>query len=66
MKYEEYITKYENTDHVLIRMTDSFPYFKEKMVVKNGVSLVYRHFEEDLGNRNGISQDEINRLLGDG
>ncbi len=150
MKYEEYSEKYENTDHILIRMTDYSPYFKEKMVVKNGIRRIdddhcisyglfstyigfempddgiyaeisghprfeitwkyeypvfitnvgehsfevsfcgkdvrgeirpgevlaicpdklaeetFRQFERDFYKRKGISQDEINRLLGDG
>ena len=36
MTYDNYKSKYSRKDHVLIRMTDSFPFFKEKYIVENG------------------------------
>ena len=36
MTYEEYLKTYGKKDHILIRMTDSFPFFKEKYIVENG------------------------------
>ncbi len=36
MTYEEYQAKYGKQDHVLICLTDTPPYFKEKRIVKNG------------------------------
>ena len=38
MTFTEYNTKYGSIDHALIRMTDSFPFFKEKVFIKNGRS----------------------------
>ena len=37
MTYEEYETQYGTLDHILIQMTNSFPHFKEKIIVENGV-----------------------------
>ena len=36
MTYEEYWEKNKDKDHILIRMTDSFPFFKEKFIIENG------------------------------
>ena len=36
MTFEEYKTEYGNRNHILIRMTDTFPYFKEKYYYENG------------------------------
>ena len=40
MTNEEYHKKYDDVDHVLIRMTDSFPYFKEKVFHSNGRDII--------------------------
>lgn len=36
MTYKEYKENFGTENHILIRMTDSFPFFKEKLVVENG------------------------------
>lgn len=36
MTYEEYSAAFDNVDHLLIRMTDTFPYFKEKRIIRSG------------------------------
>ncbi len=44
MTYEEYEQKYNNKDHILIRMTDSFPFFKEKYIIENGEERIETNF----------------------
>ena len=36
MTHEEYRKKYGAEDHILIRISDSFPFFKEKLIIENG------------------------------
>ncbi len=36
MTFDEYKNEYGKKDHILIRMTDSFPFFKEKYYYENG------------------------------
>ena len=40
MTYNEYLEKYSKSDHILIKMTDSFPFFKEKYIIENGVERI--------------------------
>ena len=47
MTYEEYKAKYRNRDHVLIRMTDVFPFFIEKVFVIKGDGDRERERERD-------------------
>ena len=44
MQYKEYVENYGTMDHVLIRMVNSFPYFKEKKIVENGVERIATNY----------------------
>ena len=44
MTYEEYLKTYGKKDHILIRMTDSFPFFKEKYIVENGTERIATNY----------------------
>ena len=44
MTYEEYRQRYGKQDHVLICLTDTPPYFKEKRIVKNGTEWVETNY----------------------
>ena len=50
MTYDEYREKYGSRDHMLIRMSDSFPFFKEKLIVKNGEERVETNYHIADGN----------------
>ncbi len=61
MTYREYRMKYGEIEHVLIRMTDSFPYFKEKVIMKNGIARVennYHIVDMHFGHFNVIKFDQ--------
>ena len=56
MTYQEYLDKYENVDHLLIRMTDEFPYFCEKRIIRNG----QEHIETNYHIADGMFSTYIN------
>lgn len=62
MTYREYRMKYGEIEHVLIRMTDSFPYFKEKVIMKNGIARV----ENNYHIADGLFSTYINFEMPDG
>ena len=44
MNYNEYIARFDSRDHILIRMTDSFPYFKEKRIISHGLERIETNY----------------------
>lgn len=49
MTFEEYKTKYGQQDHVLIKMTDHFPYFSEKVIVEDGKERIDSSYHVAVG-----------------
>ncbi len=49
MTFEEYKTKYGQLDHVLIKMTDHFPYFSEKVIVEDGKDKIDNSYHVAVG-----------------
>lgn len=56
MTFREYRTKYGSVDHALIRMLDTFPFFKEKVFMKNGLA----HIENNYHIADGLFSTYIN------
>ncbi|MCR5237369.1 MAG: hypothetical protein K6E34_09250 [Lachnospiraceae bacterium] len=50
MTYQEYMEQYGNTDHYLIRMTDVFPFFAEKRIIKGGEERIEKNYHIANGN----------------
>ena len=44
MKYNDFLKAMGTKDYILIRMTDSFPFFKEKVFVRNGRETIDRSY----------------------
>ena len=59
MTYEEYTARYDNVDHVLIRMKSDFPYFQEKRIVENGIERIEINYHVT----NGMFSNYINYEL---
>ncbi len=44
MTHAEYEKRYGKMDHILIRMTDTFPFFKEKYIMENGAERIETNY----------------------